>query len=215
MNTPRPTKASGSDDATLGALLYADPGKRHPLESEWVALVRAVAAGDQAALHALYERAHRAVFTLVFRLSGDRGTAEELTVDVFHGVWQRAGTFDPAVGTVLAWIMNQARSRAIDRLRFDGRQKRRSPAAPSGAVEPLTADGDASEGVRLMELGRQLRGALTELTAAEREAIQAAYFSELTYAETAALLGVPLGTVKTRIRSGLAKLRLTLGGTRE
>ena len=109
---------------TLGDVLYARSKNPVP-EREWVALVQAIAAGDQLALHALYGRAHRIVFTLVLRLTANRETAEELTVDVFHDVWRRAATYDAANGTVLGWIMNQARSRAIDRLRFDGRQKRR------------------------------------------------------------------------------------------
>jgi DNA-directed RNA polymerase specialized sigma24 family protein len=99
------------------------------LEQDWAALVRAIAAGDQLALHALYERAHRIVFTLVMRLTANRETAEELTIDVFHDIWRRASDYDAASGTVLGWIMNQARSRAIDRLRFESRKNhaRRAP----------------------------------------------------------------------------------------
>src|SRR5688572_17918886 len=108
----RPTAPPG----TLGDVLYAD--KTIPRESEeiWAALVHSIAAGDQAALHALYERTHRVVFTLIMRIAGNHATAEELTLDVFHDVWRRAPAYDPANGTVLGWIMNQARSRAIDRL---------------------------------------------------------------------------------------------------
>src|SRR5688500_18933425 len=98
---------------TLGALLYGDKD-RFPLETEWVELVQLIAAGDQHALHALYERAHRPVFTLTMRIANNRQTAEELTLDVFHDVWRRASTYEPAAGTVLGWILNQARSRAID-----------------------------------------------------------------------------------------------------
>src|SRR5919205_4036198 len=86
-----------------------------------------MAAGDQLALHALYERTHRVVFTLVMRITANRESAEELTLDVFHDVWRRASRYDAANGTVLGWIMNQARSRAIDRLRFDQRKKRVNP----------------------------------------------------------------------------------------
>ena len=93
-------------------------------EQDWAALVQSIAAGDQLALHALYERAHRMVFTLILRITANRETAEELTLDVFHDVWRRAAGYDPANGTVLGWIMNQARSRAIDRLRFESRKKR-------------------------------------------------------------------------------------------
>lgn len=86
---------------TLGELLYADGGKARVPESEWVALVHAIAAGDQIAFRALYERAHPIAFTLIMRITANRHTADELTVDVFHDVWRRATTYDPATGPVL------------------------------------------------------------------------------------------------------------------
>src|SRR5947209_2893483 len=109
--------------ATLGDVLYAKSKPPVP-EQAWATLVQSIAAGDQLALHTLYAMAHRMVFTLAMRITANRETAEELTVDVFHDVWQRASGYDAANGTVLGWIMNQARSRAIDRLRFESRQKR-------------------------------------------------------------------------------------------
>jgi RNA polymerase sigma-70 factor (ECF subfamily) len=105
--------------ATLGGILYSDKGKVRKTENEWILLVRCIAAGDQIALHSLYEQAHRIVFTLIFRITKDRETAEELTIDVFHDVWRKASGYDPSGGPVVGWIMNQARSRAIDRLRFE------------------------------------------------------------------------------------------------
>src|SRR3984893_8930726 len=110
--------------ATLGDVLYARSKAPVP-EQDWAALVQSIAAGDQLALHAIYERAYRVVFTLIMRITANRETAEELTIDVFHDVWRHAARYEPANGTVLGWIMNQARSRAIDRLRFDNRKKRR------------------------------------------------------------------------------------------
>jgi RNA polymerase sigma-70 factor (ECF subfamily) len=103
-------------------------------EQDWAALVQSIAAGDQLALHALYEMAHRIVFTLIMRITANRETAEELTIDVFHDVWRHASRYAPANGTVLGWIVNQTRSRAIDRLRFDSRKKR----SHGGDVQPLT-----------------------------------------------------------------------------
>jgi DNA-directed RNA polymerase specialized sigma24 family protein len=130
---------------TLGDLLCADKAKTRVSEKDWVVLIQSIASGDQLALHALYERTHRIVFTLIMQITHNRETAEELTLDVFHDVWRRAPSYDAAGGTVVGWIMNQARS-----------------------------------------------------------------FSELTYSEVAARLNQPLGTIKTRIRSGLAKLRQAL-----
>jgi RNA polymerase sigma-70 factor (ECF subfamily) len=194
--------------ATLGDVLYPDKGKPLVPEKDWVALVRSVAAGDQLALHALYERAHRVVFTLVVRITSNRETAEEVTLDVFHDVWRRASGYDPANGTVLGWIMNQARSRAIDRLRFEGRKKR-VDADPDGWLRTGEM-ADSHDILELKQQGQALRAALTLLTTDERRAIEAAFFSELTHAEVAARLNQPLGTIKTRIRSGLHKLRQAL-----
>ena len=191
---------------TLGDVLYAHKSKTPVPEKDWVGLVRRVAAGDQLALHGLYERTHRVVFTLTMRITGNREAAEELTLDVFHDVWRRASRYDPANGTVLGWIMNQARSRAIDRVRFEQRRKRVDPGEPVQAAE-------AANGHDLLEFKQQcqaLRAALSVLTPGERQAIEAAFFSEMTYAEVAARLNEPLGTVKTRIRSGLHKLRQAL-----
>jgi RNA polymerase sigma-70 factor (ECF subfamily) len=194
-----------SSPATLGDVLYAKPRAPVP-EHDWVVLVRSIAAGDQLALHALYERAHRPVFTLIMRLTANREATEELTLDVFHDVWRGASRFDAASGTVLGWIMNQARSRAIDRLRFDGRKKRRHD-----GEQPLDdAVADPRDVLELREQGEALRAVLATLTAEERQAIEATFFAGLTHAEAAARLNQPLGTIKTRIRSALHKLRQAL-----
>jgi RNA polymerase sigma-70 factor (ECF subfamily) len=142
------------------------------------------------------------------RIANNRATAEELTLDVFHDVWRRASKYDAAGGTVLGWIMNQARCRAIDRLRFERRKKRvnRHPGDP--LLTDVTPGTD--EALDTGELARALRNAITVLTPDERCAIESAFFSELSYAEVAARLNQPLGTIKTRIRSGLSKLREAL-----
>jgi RNA polymerase sigma-70 factor (ECF subfamily) len=202
MNDERPQKSP----ATLGDVLYAK-SKPPVLEQEWVTLVRSIAAGDQLALHTLYGMAHRPVFTLVMRLTANRETAEELTVDVFHDIWRRAAHYDAANGTVLGWIMNQARSRAIDRLRFESRKKR----SHGGEVlPPAEAAADPRDVLDLREQGEALRAALAALTPDERQAIETTFFAGLTHAEAAARLKQPLGTIKTRIRSGLHKLRQAL-----
>jgi RNA polymerase sigma-70 factor (ECF subfamily) len=189
-------------------VLYVDKAKTPIPEADWVGLVQSIAAGDQRALHALYERTHRIVFTLVVRITSNRETAEEVTLDVFHDVWRRASRYDPAGGSVVGWIMNQARSRAIDRLRFEQRKKR---VRDQGAGPlPVAAASDPHDAFDLKEQGRLLRSALTVLTPEERQAIETAYFSELTYDEAAARLNQSLGTVKTRIRAGLRKLRQAL-----
>jgi RNA polymerase sigma-70 factor, ECF subfamily len=191
---------------TLGDVLYASPKALVP-EREWANLVLLVASGDQAALHALYARAHRIVFTYVMRITANREMAEELTVDVFHDVWRRASRYDAANGTVLGWIMNQARSRAIDRLRFESRKKRSDG---SDVPAPADAAADPHDVLELRTQSEALRAALGVLTPDERAAIETTFFGGLTHAEAASRLNQPLGTIKTRIRSGLHKLRQAL-----
>jgi RNA polymerase sigma-70 factor (ECF subfamily) len=209
-----PKRASyGQDEPTptLGDLLYAGRFDTSIPEPDWVRLVDSIAAGDQQALRALYERTHRIVFTLVMRICGNREMAEELTLDVFHDVWRRSGQYDPKGGSVVGWIMMQARSRAIDRLRFERRKKRIDPhPSPDRDDEQVEATGPANV-VEARQRRGLLQEALTALTPDERQAIETAFFSELTYAETAVRLDQPIGTVKTRVRSALAKLRKALG----
>src|SRR6266550_6180788 len=198
-----------ADTKTLGDILDADKSRVRLSEDEWLQLVRAVANGDQRALHSIYEQTHRIVFTLIVRITANQETAEEVTLDVFYDVWRKASTYDPANGSVVGWIMNQARSRAIDRLRFDQRKKRVNTYPDS--LRPTTDIVDPQQACLFEEQGRLLRNALEVLTSEERNTIETAFFSELTYEETAMKLNQPLGTVKTRIRSGLGKLRETLG----
>ena len=206
MSATLKTGESRHDDATPGALLCSDRAGRAP-ETEWLALVESVATGNQSALRALYDRTHRIVFTLMFRIVENRESTEELTVDVYHEVWRRASTYDAAAGSVVGWIMNLARSRAIDRVRFDHRKKRVDP-YPEAPTEAL---GDpCGEAVELTQRREAVREALRVLTPAERQVIETAFFSQLTYAEVAKSLDQPPGTVKTRIRAGLAKLRTAL-----
>ena len=117
--------------ATLDSIVQAASSRNVNVvaEYDWVALVRAVGRRDQDALQALYDGAHRLVYTLSFRMTGNRETAEEVTRDVFHEVWRRAPDYEAAGGSVVGWIMNIARSRTIDRLRYEVRKKRAGNAA--------------------------------------------------------------------------------------
>ena len=204
--TPMTPGPATPGPATLGDVLYAKSKAPVP-EQDWAMLVRSMAAGDQLALHTLYEMAHRMVFTLIMRITANRETTEELTIDVFHDVWRRASRYDAANGTVLGWIMNQARSRAIDRLRFESRQKRRRGEDAEPLAEIAAEPRDALE---LRAEAQSLRVALATPTPNERQAIETTFFGGLTHAEAAARLNQPLGTIKTRIRSGLHKLRRAL-----
>lgn len=205
MTTRPPSESEPSEGAprTLGELLYAN--RKPAAESEWVSLVQAVSTGDQRALRSLYDRAQRIVFTLMMRIVNDRAAAEELTVDVFHDIWRRASSYDAETGPVLGWILNQARSRALDRLRFESRKKRVAPFPQASA--PTEGVREPDEAVDLQSQRHLLESALAVLTPPEREAVESAFFGELTYSEVAQRLNEPLGTVKTRIRNALRKLR--------
>ena len=171
-------------------------------------LIERLARGDGEALGEIYDRHGRRVYSLVLRIVRDQGDAEELVQEVFAQAWQQCARYAPSRGSVAAWLLTMARSRAIDRLRFDHRQKRtnslhddwRQPTSPR----------DSEDAVAFRERREQLRKALLILTADERHAVETAFFGELTYADAATQLNVPLGTVKTRIRSALLKLRQAL-----
>jgi RNA polymerase sigma-70 factor (ECF subfamily) len=162
-------------------------------------------------MRALYERSHRLVFTLAMRICARRELAEEVTLDVFSDVWRRSSDYDATGGTVLGWMMMLARSRSIDRVRFEQRQKRTAiPREAEDAPASEPPDPIDAAGMRAA-----LGCALAALTADERHTIETAFFGELTYAETAVRLDQPIGTVKTRIRSALSKLRELLASEKE
>jgi RNA polymerase sigma-70 factor (ECF subfamily) len=209
VSSPHPDDPIDSSAKTLGQVLYADSVEAPVPETDWTTLVRYIADGDQTALRELYERTHRIAFTLIFRIVHDRLTAEEVLLDVYHDVWRKAATFDPTRGTVIAWLMNQTRSRAIDRLRVE-HSKKRTPSDES--IDVAETPFDSFDSVLTRNRASLVESSLAALTPDERRAIEAAYFQELTCAEVAESLGEPIGTIKTRIRSGLAKLRALLAG---
>ena len=183
-------------------------------QSEDLAHVGAAARGDGAGLAALYDRHVRAVYSLALRIVGDEADAEEVVQEVFDQAWRQASRYDPARGTVAAWLMTMARTRAIDRLR--ARQARPDQASlesdrewsefPAATADPAAAL-DAERDVT------RVREALQRLPLIQRVAIELAYFEGLTQVQIAARLEEPLGTVKTRIRVGLLKLRDALSRT--
>jgi RNA polymerase sigma-70 factor, ECF subfamily len=169
-------------------------------------LIALVARGDEAALGAVYDRYGGLVYTIAMRVTGDRQTAEEVTQDVFQGVWQTAGSYQAGRGACAAWLVGIARHRAIDAARSK-RERARSReqtydqgtfAETTGAPDPELTDLDLREAVR---------AALDSLPPAQRQAVELAFYGGLTRVEIAERLGEPLGTVKTRLRLGLLKLR--------
>jgi len=168
-----------------------------------------VADGDQFALTTLYDATSRLVFGLILRVVTDRSSAEEVLLDVYTQVWRQASTYDRKRGAPLAWLMTIARTRGIDRLR-SGRHERLNKDSLD-AIGEVTASTPSPEADTVTAERRQLvRSALETLSAEQREVIELAYYSGLSHSEIALQLGQPLGTVKTRTRLGMMKLRDTL-----
>lgn len=168
------------------------------------ALLHAVARGDEAALASLYDRYSSILLGLLLRILRSRPEAEDVLQEVFLQVWRRAKDFDETRGRAFTWLVTLARSRAIDRLRaLDSRDR----TATAAAAEPSEEIGDASVDALRAEQSEIVRGALAELSEEQRTTLLLAYEEGLTQTEIAARLRQPLGTVKTRTRAGLMKLR--------
>lgn len=170
-----------------------------------------MARGDAHALGNLYDRYSRPVYSLALRILQDTSDAEDVVQDVFTQVWRTASSYDAARGAVAAWLLTMARTRAIDRLRARSGRQRHSADAP---LADATPDPAALPDAQLVtaELAWAVRTALEALPVLQRVALELAFYEGLTHAEIAARLEEPLGTVKTRIRSAMRKLRDALEG---
>jgi RNA polymerase sigma-70 factor (ECF subfamily) len=192
-------------------------------------LVAELVAGSDDALAMLYDRHAGAVHGAAFRLTSDRALAEDIVQETFLALWNRAEQFDPSRGSLAAWLLTIARNRTIDRLRATGRRPTVVSISAAGMPDETEAAtferiarlgivvGDARAGtgpeaeLARAELRDVLQGALATIAEPEREVLLLAYRDELSQSEIAVRLGWPLGTVKTRTRRALLKLRLELG----
>lgn len=172
-----------------------------PPDEELIARVRW---REEPALAAIYDRYGRLIYTIALRIVGDRESAEEVTQDVFQAVWQSAGSFQPN-GNFSAWLIGIARHRAIDATR--SRRHRARAREELLDDERVAGRGEGDGHADLLMLRTVVRNALAELPASQRQAIELGYYGGLTHAEIAAQLGEPVGTVKSRMRMGLIKLR--------
>lgn len=172
-------------------------------------LVLRVAERDQLAMTALYDATYRVVFGLLLRILNEPSIAEEVLLDVYMQVWRQADSYDEGRGSPMAWMLTIARSRAIDRLR-SGRQESSRRDLFDSLEDRARSDVDLEAAAGIAEMQAKVRSALNDLPIEQREVIELAYFSGLSHSEIALQLGQPLGTVKTRTRLAMMKLRAIL-----
>jgi RNA polymerase sigma-70 factor (ECF subfamily) len=198
--------------AALAGSFRPESAESHAEDRE---CLRRLAAGDGGAVSALYDRHAGSVYSLVLRIVDDEGDAEDIVQDVFTQAWRQAARYDASRGVVAAWLLMIARTRAIDKLR-----SRRARSGPQAVDDPQLMESLPGPGLDVAaemvdaEQARMVQRALGELPLLQRLAIELAYYEGLTQREIAERLEEPLGTVKTRIRLGLLKLREALAGGR-
>ena len=187
----------------------SDEPESRPLSdaADLAALLGATARGDHTAFAAVYDRTAAIVYGTVRRVLRDPGQSDEVTQEVLLEAWRTAARFDPAKGSALAWLTTIAHRRAVDRVRAERRATEREHRASTTDV-PYD---EVAETVQVRLQHERVRRCLTALTDLQREAVVLAYYGGYTYPEVAALLNIPTGTVKTRMRDGLIRLRDCLG----
>ncbi len=174
-------------------------------------LIRFITQGQSAALGLLYDRYGRLVFSLAFQVTNDAGVAEEITQEVFLQIWNKAGTYQAAQGKVTTWITSVARHRAIDSLRRRGARPEGHQVDFEDNEAPELVDPKGVEDqVEFSQRSQAVRRAMAQLPKEQQKALALAYFKGLTHQEIAEQTGEPLGTVKTRIRLAMLKLKQLL-----
>ena len=178
-------------------------------EQEWAGFLARIAAGDQSALAELYDASSAKVFGLAMKILGDRDAAEEITVDVYTQVWRKIASYDAQRGTPGSWLMTMTKNRAIDG--FRSRYLERGRQVPLDQAAELPGDAATPEQYSAdLERQRLVQEAMASLSAEQRQAIALAYYWGLSHSEIAGRLKLPLGTVKTRMRLGMIRLREVL-----
>ncbi len=175
-------------------------------------LIRLITEGQSAALGVLYDRYGRLVFSLAFQVTSDAAVAEEITQEVFLQIWNKATTYQSSQGKVTTWITSVARHRAIDSLRRRGARPEGHQIDFEDSEEPDLVDPVAvEEQVEFSQRSKAVRRAIARLPPDQKKALALAFFKGLTHQEIAEQTGEPLGTVKTRIRLAMIKLKQILG----
>jgi RNA polymerase sigma-70 factor, ECF subfamily len=208
MNDEAPAREFQDTDAAAHPARARTLPVRH--DPVLAALVAEMARGSQEALASLYDRTSPAVNGLLLRMLGLQQDAEEVLMDVYMKAWKNAAGYSPERGSVQAWLMMMARSVAIDRIRRRTTQPDTTSIAPENAPEPASPETSPEEQTSQGQWRTEVLRALNELPREQREALMLAFFEGLSHTELAARLGQPLGTVKSRVRIGLLRLRQIL-----
>ncbi len=180
-----------------------------------VHLIAKMAQGEESAASVLYDRHGAVMYGLALRMVGEAADAEEVVLDAFAQAWRDAGRYDTSRGSVAGWLTTITRTRALDLIRARGRRAKATDIASATLDEPAAmGSGFAAPDVQVQETERSVavKSALNQLPTSQRAAIELAFFEGLTHHEVAERLSEPLGTVKTRIRLGMQKLRDALSG---
>ena len=183
--------------------------------AEDAALIRRMVDADETALGALYDRWVRSLYSLVLHLLKDPDEAEDVVEETFWQAWRKADSYEPSKGAVSTWLLTIGRRKALDRLRSRKRSREDSIDGESGFADLPSGLPDPEAQAERSELGENVRAALRELPNEQREVLELGYFSGLSQAEIAEKTGQPLGTVKTRMRLAMQKLRGPLSIHRE
>lgn len=192
------------------AISRPNPGSEET-STRWALLAARIRTGDKDALSELYDASSGQVFGLVSRIVGDRAVAEEIALDVYLQVWRGSSVHDPERGSATAWLLLLARSRAIDYLRSKaGHARGREQALPEEYRQVADRSPDPEVAAQAGSRRSIIEGALGRLDADKRRAIELAFFGGLSHSEISERLGLPIGTVKTRIRTGMQQLRTVL-----
>ena len=165
---------------------------------------------EPAAFEVLYDRHGGAAYSLAYRIVGDRNAAEDVAQEAFLSIWRSNARFDQARGSVRSWVLSVVRNRAIDALRRGGAQAPKLDHDDETVLEARPAEERTEAEALRRETSREIRGALGQLPSDQSQVIQLAYFGGFSHTEIAEMLGMPLGTVKGRMRLGLEKIRLQL-----
>ncbi len=198
---------SGSTESRLPEPIEND---REARRVDDAALLARIVDRDERAVEALHERYSRPLYSLAYQVTGGDRFAQDVVQEVFVAIWKDAGRFDPTRGALAPWLFSLARHKAIDLVRREANIRKHTADVD---LEFREAPDDVDREVWLNLRRDRVREAIGQLSESQREALELAFFSGLTHVEVAERLGIPLGTAKTRIRSGLLRLRDVLGTT--